>query len=133
MFSTSDGLGNDSVFLMSTSGYGISTAWNHILISWDAATGADHMYINGTNVSDGALHINNNVAIAYAAPNWRVGMSYSGFNKLNGCMAELYFAPNQYLDFSVEGNRRINNREAGISRSRRITPNWNSPYHVSPS
>jgi hypothetical protein len=83
-----------------------SITWLHVLMSWDLATAsARSIYINDsinvvvdTFVDD---------TIDYTRGNWGVGDN-PGINpvKWNGAMAEIYFAPGQYLDFSVEANRR---------------------------
>lgn len=85
--------------------YTASTAWRHMLVSWDLGTpGAMHMYIN--DVSDMFMSVFINDTIDYTVSNWAVGGSTSGASKLNGALAEMYFAPGQYLDFSVASNRR---------------------------
>lgn len=49
-----------------------------------------------------------NDTISYATTNWAAGFVYGlgqeGF--ANGCLADLYFAPGQYLDMSIAANRR---------------------------
>jgi hypothetical protein len=89
----------------------LSTAtWYHLLLSWDLSASATHFYINDGNEKDIATV--NNVEISYdLVDNWTVGAyeqdaAFGGGNLVNGCVAEFYFAPGQYLDFSVESNRR---------------------------
>lgn len=85
---------------------GADTTWFHFLSSWDVATaGAHNLYLN--DVSDKTVDVFANNTIKYTAADWSVGSTpVSGGSKLNGCLAEFYFAPNQFLDFSVTANRR---------------------------
>jgi hypothetical protein len=85
--------------------------WYHILASWDSNYGAGlklkHLYIN--DVSDNSLVRDTGVAFTNNYSTYTtvaIGASHSAANKLNGALAELYFTPGQYLDFSVEANRR---------------------------
>lgn len=65
-----------------------------------------NLYINDTSnigvVTDtqGAFNIN------YTQTDWAVGSVVGGTSKFNGAIADLYFAPGQYLDFSQIANRR---------------------------
>ena len=96
-----------SILVMSTSAITASATWLHILSSWDLATGVLNLYV--TDVSDKTVVTNTNDTIDYAAAaalNWSIGSNAGGTNKINGCLAEFYFAPNQYLDFSDVNNRR---------------------------
>jgi hypothetical protein len=87
-------------------GYVEGATWYHILSSWDLATpGSGRMYIN--DVSDYAETTYTDGTINYAGPdNFAVGATTAGAQKFNGCLAELYFAPGQYLDFDTAANRR---------------------------
>lgn len=77
--------------------------WTHLLFSWDGATTTGHFYIN--DVSFGLSVQNENIR-------WNefdehnVCQFSDDSGRFNGGLAELYFAPGQYLDFSVEANRR---------------------------
>jgi hypothetical protein len=104
--SAADGSG-EILKLDSVNAYLATSTWLHILASWDLASNVSSLYIN--DVSDHSSIIRTNNTIDYSGgTNWAVGSSaYSpGSDKINGCLAEVYFAPNQYLDFSVESNRR---------------------------
>jgi len=89
-----------------STGYVASATWYHMLAAWDLAVpGSGRIYVN--DVSDYAENLYTNDTINYAGPtNFSVGASTAGAQKFNGCLAELYFAPGQYLDFSVVANRR---------------------------
>jgi hypothetical protein len=85
-------------------------SWINLLASWNTNAGAgsktSHLYINSvsdkTVISDGDSAFN----VDYTSTNWMVGSSgVSLTDAYNGCMAELYFAPGQFLDFSVQANR----------------------------
>lgn len=96
----------DVVFLQSVDTYGTSSAWRHVLAAWDAATGAMHLYIGDVDALDRAESHTNDLNSEWTlSTDWYVGKSTFG-EFLDGCLAELYFAPGQYLDLSVEDNRR---------------------------
>lgn len=79
-------------------------AWHHILMSWDVATSTTHLYMDGADVK--SLGSTNNANIVYSTmDSWTVGADNGTTGKWNGGIAEVYFAPNQYLDFSVQANR----------------------------
>lgn len=81
------------------------TTWKHILASWNAATTTLQLYVD--DVSDKTESVNNNATIVYTDTKWWVGASSFGTTfALNGNLAEFFFAPGQYLDFSVTANRR---------------------------
>lgn len=79
-------------------------SWRHILASWDVAAAERHLYID--DVSDVVQVLYNNLNVDYTNADWAIGATTGAFNKFNGGLAELYYAPGQYLDFSVEANRR---------------------------
>ena len=95
-----------TILLLRTVGlYTQNAAWRHVLASWDLATaGARSLYI--TDVSDLNAITFTNGTIDYTKTNFACGALPNSGNKLNGALAEVYFAPGQYLDFSVEANRR---------------------------
>lgn len=97
--------GGSGVLLMSTvNSYTSSATWIHVLASWDLAASATHIYIS--DVSDKTTTTATNTNINYTDAPWLVGSSAGIGSYWNGCMAELYFAPGQYLDFSNSANRR---------------------------
>lgn len=84
--------------------FAAGATWRNLLCSWDLATsGARHLYIQ--DASDITVTTFTNDTIDYTRADYQVG-NLGGLSKLNGCLAELYFAPGQYLDFSVTTNRR---------------------------
>lgn len=92
----------------STNTYTSGSSWIHLLASWDTNFGAgskvSHMYVNGssdkTGVTDSGIAFN----IDYTVANYQVA-AQSGSTFFNGCLAEVYFAPGQFLDFSNANNR----------------------------
>lgn len=96
---------NVEALLMDTvATYTASTVWRHYLASWDVNAGVEHQFVN--DVSDESVTTRNNVTIDYTLTNWFVGADVGANRKFDGALAELYFAPGQYLDFSAEANRR---------------------------
>lgn len=98
--------GGGNILQLETSGaYLASAAWIHVLASWDLGAGLGHLYVNGSSDLDVGPTLTDDT-IDYTQADWAVGASGGGAFKFNGALAELYFAPGQYLDFSVEANRR---------------------------
>lgn len=91
--------------MQTNSTFASSGTWRHILASWDLAAGVTHLYID--DASDKTTNTATDSNIIYNTGRWTVGEddSVNSF-KWNGDIAELYFAPGQYLDFSVASNRR---------------------------
>ncbi|HQS59719.1 MAG: hypothetical protein B7Y56_02975 [Gallionellales bacterium 35-53-114] len=96
--------GTEILLLKTSNAYTASSTWLHLLASWDLASAAGHLYIN--DASDISSPTLTNDTIDYTLANWGVGAVPGGTFLMNGCIAEMYFAPGQYLDFSVESNRR---------------------------
>lgn len=113
---TGEGSGPAVVLQLSTSFTANSWntgTWYNILASWDGATGAANLYINDavpTFESGSPACANLNVRYNLY-DEWRVGemnnfLNGAGVGNFDGGLAELYFAPGQYLDFSDANNRR---------------------------
>jgi concanavalin A-like lectin/glucanase superfamily protein len=103
--SADNAAGSGVLYLSTVNTYVASATWLHILSSWNLATpGTGRLYIN--DVSDYSESVYTNDTIDYTKADWAVGALASGTSKLNGAVAELYFAPGQYLDFSLVANRR---------------------------
>ena len=84
--------------------YTAGATWLHLLISWDLATSAEHLYVN--DVLDLSVVTSTNDSIDHTVADFAIGAQADGTVKFDGCLAEVYFAPGQYLDFSVITNRR---------------------------
>ena len=78
--------------------------WRHILFATTGA--ANQLYIGDAAVSPGTDTANNINTNWGGATSWNVGANSSGLIKMDGGMAELYLAPGQTLDISIEANRR---------------------------
>jgi len=78
--------------------------WYHLLASWDLATTTAHLYV--TDVSNKIETTVTNDTIDYTVADWAVGSNTASGTRYDGDMAEMYFAPGQYLDFSLVTNRR---------------------------
>jgi hypothetical protein len=96
--------GTEILLLVTTSTFLAGATWRYFLASWDLASAAGHLYVN--DVSDLAAPTLTNDTIDYTKTGVSLGAHTTGVFKLNGALAEVYFAPGQYLDFSVEANRR---------------------------
>lgn len=80
------------------------SGWYHLLASWDAANTVGHLYINDVNRL-GSTILSNRL-IEYNRGPYTVGSGYLGVFKTNGCLSEMYFNCDTYMDLSVESNRR---------------------------
>jgi hypothetical protein len=83
---------------------GYTGAWAHILMSWDLAASATHVY--GNDASDKSVTVLTNDTIDYTDTDWCIGSLSGGGIPFSGSLAEFYFAPGQFLDLSIEANRR---------------------------
>jgi len=86
--------------------YSSSSTWLHILASWDLGAGTYTLRISDT--ADTAITTFTNDSIDHTTGAFYVGASPVGGSggKFNGAIAELYFAPGQYLDCDLVYNRR---------------------------
>jgi hypothetical protein len=79
-------------------------AWIHVLGSWNLATNISWMYIN--DVDEGNETVNVDALIDYTLTDWKVGGLAGAGDRFFGDISELYFNISQYLDLSIEANRR---------------------------
>jgi hypothetical protein len=77
-------------------------SWVHICASWDLAASAEHLYINGVSET-GFVVTSTNANIDYTTGDFGVGARTDGSDKLNGCLAQCYFAL-EYIDLSNASN-----------------------------
>jgi hypothetical protein len=85
--------------------------WMSVLMSWDTnfTAGNKLMSIWVNDADDSGVKTDAGAAfdVDYTATDWGVGARPSdGANKLNGDLADFWFAQGVYFDFSVEANRR---------------------------
>jgi hypothetical protein len=84
--------------------------WYHVLASWDTLNNLTHLYVNDVNEKDSGATVNQNIDFGLV-DSWTVGayeqdVSFGGGGFVDACIAEVYCAPGQFLDFSTESNRR---------------------------
>ena len=98
--------GTQILRLVTSTTYTAGATWLHILSSWNlAVAGSGSLYVN--DVDDKTETTFTDDTIDYdGSTDWAIGASSGGLVPFNGCLAELYFAPGQYLDFSIVANRR---------------------------
>jgi hypothetical protein len=111
IFAALDTTPTTTLILNTTATYTSGATWRHVLMSWDLAAAATHLYVN--DVSDKTVGLANNNAVKYTGlGDWEIGNGGGGLVPFDGCLAEIYFAAGQYLDFSIVFNRRkfISNR-----------------------
>lgn len=83
----------------------VAGRWCHYLFSADLSNAAKrHLYID--DVSDVNVGTHTNDTIDFTMADWGVGALPDGSIKLDGDLADVWFMPGVYIDFSVEANRR---------------------------
>lgn len=76
---------------------------HHIMASWDLATAAGHLYVDGvTDLSSSTL---TNNTIDYARGNQYVGAAFNATSKFSGSLGQFYLNFNNYIDLSNSTNR----------------------------
>lgn len=92
--------------------YGNDGQWYHVLACWDLATGASGLYFN--DVLDHVQLTFTNDTIDYTDGDIACGgLPATGSNRMEGCLAEIWFAPGVFIDFGVPANRRKFRTAAG--------------------
>jgi hypothetical protein len=99
--------GTEILLLVSNTTYTASATWLHVLASWDLAAAAGHLYVNDVDDLAAGPTLTDDT-IDYTLSAWGIATSAGtpGSLIVDGCLAEVYFAPGQYLDFSNAFNRR---------------------------
>lgn len=97
--------GTEILNIKTATTYVAAATWLHLLASWNLATGAAHFYVNDVEDLAGSPTLTDDT-LDYTVADWGIGGFPDGAFKLNGCAAEPYLAFGQFLDFSVEANRR---------------------------
>lgn len=99
--------GNTVVLLLQSTPSSFGTgSWNHMLASWDLAAGVAHLYVNDVDVKAAGATITNATIPWASFTQYEVGGEAAAVS-YDGGIAELYFAPGQYIDLSVTNNRRL--------------------------
>ena len=84
---------------------GLVGGYVHLLVSWDLSVPTAHFYFDDVEDYDsGASSLTDDTVEYEAADFWTLNTTAASYKDFN--IAELYFAPGQYLDFSVVSNRR---------------------------
>src|ERR1051326_3939434 len=94
-----DNANNNTLAVGTGSTFTTSATWIHFLSAWKrSVTTAQFVYINGVDeTTDGGAGTGN---IQYTPGQWTIGADVGGIRKCNMAIAEFYFAPGQFLDFS---------------------------------
>ncbi len=81
-------------------------AWNHILMSANLATGASHVYLNDTEDKNEIALVDS--TIEFTRNTWSIASNSVGTASITflGAISEFYFNTAEYINFSVESNRR---------------------------
>ena len=83
------------------------TVRQHFLMSWDLSVPTGHLFRNDADdLKTGPTFTDDTLDYVTATPDWGVGATSAGVGPYEGCMWELYFNSVDYLDFSIEANRR---------------------------
>lgn len=94
-----------TILNVETSAITSTTVWQHIMFSFDLTdTGKRHLYVN--DAPDLTVTTYTDDTIDFTRSDHGVGASDSGILKYHGDMADFWLAPGQYIDLSVESNRR---------------------------
>lgn len=105
---------NDTVFTQATSTTHVSsTDFHFFMASWNLATAASHIFVDDVDVAAAAGVLDDDT-IEYTRSTWAICAITNGTSTMDGVVSEFYFAPNQYLNFSVESNRRLFIDRAGF-------------------
>lgn len=81
----------------------VAAGWIHVAASWDLGTpGAAHLYVN--DLPDCTIITFTDDTLDYTSGSWFTGSA--GANRWSGLLAEVYWAPGQYLDLSALAHRR---------------------------
>ena len=90
--------------LVSNTAYTAGATWRHVLMSWDLATGAAHLYINDAADLAASPTVENST-IDYTRGNFHVGSAQGANRFWNGDLYDVYINLAGYLDLSQAANR----------------------------
>jgi hypothetical protein len=95
--------------------YTAGPAWHHFLAAWDLNDSAKcKIYVDGADVTDSVSGPVASYSIGYSSATWYVGSSTTAtLQNYNGDLAEMYFAPNQWLDITQASVRNLFRTPAG--------------------
>ena len=100
--------GTNVLLIESSATFTTSSGWQHLLASWDLATGVGQIYVNDvSSLLAGSTLTNDNVAYTTVVTDWSIGMRTSGsLYGLDADIADLYVNFAAHLDLSNSTNRR---------------------------
>jgi len=96
--------GTDILVIESTTTFSPGASWIHLLVAWDLNTPEVHLFIDGVDDEAGGATETDDT-INYTNSDWGVGASASGASLFNGCISELYFNMDEFLDITIASNR----------------------------
>jgi len=100
-----ENVGATNILVITTTGtFTAGATWRHVLASWDLSVPVAHLFINDVDEEDGAS-VETNDTIDYTHPDHNIGGS-GGSAELDGCMSEMYFNMAEFIDISIQSNRR---------------------------
>lgn len=82
----------------------VADGWVHIMKSWDIGNTLTHVYKD--DVSDKTVTTLVDLTVDYTQANWGIAATSTGNSLLNAVLSELYVNFAEYIDLSVEANRR---------------------------
>jgi len=93
-------------FMQTNSSVIVNGTWTHIMASYDSVAGVGHFYID--DVDEESSQTINNVTASFTTTEKFVGVANNSFpnSKFDGDMADFYYNDAEYIDLSVEANRR---------------------------
>jgi hypothetical protein len=85
----------------------VADGWTCILASWDLSAALNvQIYKNDTPASLAVTAKVEGLLEHTSLDNVSIGSNVNGGNKVNACLAQVYFNTAEFIDFSVEANRR---------------------------
>lgn len=109
---TDSAAASKSLTFDANTGYTTQGTWRNILASWNTNFSAGNklkqIYINGSSDLGTVTDASTAFTIDYTRAGWAVAARFDDpTNLFQGSIAEMFFAPGHYLDFSVSANRDI--------------------------
>ena len=91
--------------MLSTNTRVAADGWVCVLMSWDLSAALKaHLFFNDVDETNMSVKIEGTVD--YTRADYAFGARVAGALKLTGCLSQFYFNPEEYIDFTVEANRR---------------------------
>ena len=98
--------GTPILTLVSSTTYTSGATWLHITSAWDLSVPVAHLFISDADDEAGGSTETDDT-IDYTASDWAIGSNGGGGGqRWDGCMSEVYINTAEFLDISVEANRR---------------------------